>query len=289
MMEGVLFLQDQYVESKPRPKILCASSATGKKHWLEGEYLKPFLKGSLNIRRYHLANLEKRLLFPYEMAGSKCVLVDAKKLEREYPLTWAYFGENRKRLSQRGGGQLGTAWYGYVYRKNHARFVGPKLLAPSIAAGSCFAADFEGIFYFVGSGGGGGGGYGIRLLEHTFFSNRYLLGVLNSRVVTAYLKTTSTTFRGGYIALNKQYIENVPIPALDLSEHLDRTRHDRMVQLVEGMLSLRERLALARNEHQKTLLARQIEAADRQIDRLVYELYGLTDEEIRIVEETVSG
>jgi len=36
---------------------------------------------------------------------------------------------------------------------------------------------------------------------------------------------------------------------------------------------------------QKAALQRQIDTTDRQIDRLVYELYGLTDEEIRIVEE----
>ena len=35
----------------------------------------------------------------------------------------------------------------------------------------------------------------------------------------------------------------------------------------------------------KTRLQREIKAADRQIDQLVYELYGLTEEEIRIVEE----
>jgi hypothetical protein len=35
----------------------------------------------------------------------------------------------------------------------------------------------------------------------------------------------------------------------------------------------------------RELLQRQIDATDREIDRLVYDLYGLTDEEIRIVEE----
>ena len=41
---------------------------------------------------------------------------------------------------------------------------------------------------------------------------------------------------------------------------------------------------MARTEHDKTTLQRQIDATDHQIDRLVYELYGLTDEEIGIVE-----
>ena len=41
----------------------------------------------------------------------------------------------------------------------------------------------------------------------------------------------------------------------------------------------------ARTNHEQTLLQRQIEATDGQIDKLVYELYGLTEEEIKIVEE----
>jgi hypothetical protein len=40
--------------------------------------------------------------------------------------------------------------------------------------------------------------------------------------------------------------------------------------------------------HDKTVLQRQIDATDRQIDRLVYELYDLTDDEIRIVEESTA-
>jgi cell division protein FtsL len=57
-----------------------------------------------------------------------------------------------------------------------------------------------------------------------------------------------------------------------------------MVALVESMLSLNKQLAAANTGHEKTSLQRQIDATDRQIDQLVYELYGLTDEEIAIVE-----
>ena len=45
-------------------------------------------------------------------------------------------------------------------------------------------------------------------------------------------------------------------------------------------------LQSAKTPHDKNMLQRQIDATDKQIDRLVYELYGLTDEEIRIVEES---
>ena len=58
-----------------------------------------------------------------------------------------------------------------------------------------------------------------------------------------------------------------------------------MVARVERMLTLHKQLAAARTGHDQTLLQRQIEATDARIDRLVYGLYGLTDEEIAIVEE----
>jgi hypothetical protein len=57
-----------------------------------------------------------------------------------------------------------------------------------------------------------------------------------------------------------------------------------MVALVEEMLSVHKRLQAAKTPHERTRLERQIAATDRRIDRLVYELYGLTGEEIRIIE-----
>jgi len=59
-----------------------------------------------------------------------------------------------------------------------------------------------------------------------------------------------------------------------------------MVSLVDQMLSIHKRLHEARTPHEQTVLPRQIEATDGQIDALVYELYGLTEEEISIVERT---
>jgi len=57
-----------------------------------------------------------------------------------------------------------------------------------------------------------------------------------------------------------------------------------MVSLVTQMHDLNKKVQDARLEQEKTQLSRQIEATDGAIDTLVYELYGLTEEEIRIVE-----
>jgi len=58
-----------------------------------------------------------------------------------------------------------------------------------------------------------------------------------------------------------------------------------MVSLVENVLDLHRRLSESKTGHEKTLLSRQIESTDRQIDGLVYEPCGLTEEEIAIVED----
>ena len=58
---------------------------------------------------------------------------------------------------------------------------------------------------------------------------------------------------------------------------------------MQRILSLHKQLESAGTGHQKTVLQRQIETTDRQIDRLVYELYELSDEEIAIVEEATQS
>jgi hypothetical protein len=64
----------------------------------------------------------------------------------------------------------------------------------------------------------------------------------------------------------------------------DRARHDRMVDLVDHMLDLHKKLPTIQTPHEKETIQRQIDATDSQIDRLIYELYDLTEEKIRIVE-----
>jgi hypothetical protein len=50
------------------------------------------------------------------------------------------------------------------------------------------------------------------------------------------------------------------------------------------MLVLKKKEQAETLPHTKTMVGRQIQALDKQIDRLVYVLYGLTEEEIKVVE-----
>ena len=76
-----------------------------------------------------------------------------------------------------------------------------------------------------------------------------------------------------------------PVRIIDFSNKSDKTRHDQVVKLVEQMQGTPEQeVAVAKTPQGKTNLERQIAATDTQIDRLVYDLYALTADEIQLVE-----
>jgi len=112
---------------------------------------------------------------------------------------------------------------------------------------------------------------------------KYLLGFLNSVLMTFYYRNRLITNRRSIAQLKKVHLDAIPIRTINFDDPADVARHDNMVGLVERMLTLHQKLAAAAIPADKQLYQRQIEATDRQIDALVYELYGLTEEEIEIV------
>jgi hypothetical protein len=129
------------------------------------------------------------------------------------------------------------------------------------------------------TGGGSGPFYGIRPHPDSGLSLKHLLGLLNSKFFGWVVRSQSTPLRGGYYKYSKQYIESTPIPSPS-----DKSRYYQMERLVEQMLDLHKRQPKARTPQEQTAIERQIAATDAQIDRLVYDLYGLTEDEIKIVE-----
>ena len=155
-----------------------------------------------------------------------------------------------------------------------------KIFTPDIAARASLSFDETGEVFFTG---GVAGGYGI--LAKPEYRQEYILGLLNSKVLDWMIRQTATQMRGGYYSYESRFIRNLPIHTLNLSASVDKARHDKMVGLVERILNLHKQLAAAMNPNDKTQLEREIEATDRQIDQMVYELYELTGEEIKIVDD----
>ncbi len=114
----------------------------------------------------------------------------------------------------------------------------------------------------------------------------YLMGILNSKLFVFIYRLLSLE-KGRVLAQVKPtLLLKLPIRETDFTNLSEKAQHDRMVELVEQMLNLHKQLTEAKLPQAQTMLKRQIETTDKQIDKLVYELYGLTDEEIQRVEES---
>jgi hypothetical protein len=120
-------------------------------------------------------------------------------------------------------------------------------------------------------------------------SDLYYTAVLNSCLYVYYFGhfVATRNLQGEYSDVVPQMIRSLPVRQPDLSDAAERQRHDHLADLAETMRILYENYQHATTSHDKKLIQRQIDATDNQIDQLVYELYDLTEEEIRIVEEAI--
>lgn len=112
----------------------------------------------------------------------------------------------------------------------------------------------------------------------------YFAGILNSRLLWKWYQHRAKR-RGAGLEINGHVLARSPVRRIDFENPAEVKSHDRLVELVGQMLRLNIRCRAANRTSGQTELTCQIGAMDREIDALVYDLYGLPDEEVRIVEE----
>ena len=112
----------------------------------------------------------------------------------------------------------------------------------------------------------------------------YFAGLLNSKLLWNWYSHYAKR-RGVALEINGNVLARTPIRRINVSDAGDKSRHDEMVAKVGAMLEAKKQLAKAKTDKDKTYYENKCAALDRQIDRLVYDLYGLTEDEIRIVEQ----
>ena len=256
--------------------ITARSERLGKDVKLERAAVSRFLQGR-EIKRYRILPSRKVVVTPYSTEERCATLISENELKRRFPLAYRYLCDNKDLLRRREDGRFrGREWYQYGREQNIDLMLSPKILVPDIACAASFALDENGEYSFTS-------GYGIILRPDVRESCKYVLGLLNSRLLDFFLKKVSTTMRGGYFRYFTQFIEKLPIRSIDFANPREKAAHERMVKLVDAMLLLHKQL-LETDSAGRRVFQRQIDATDAEIDRLVYALYGLTDEEVAIVE-----
>jgi len=124
----------------------------------------------------------------------------------------------------------------------------------------------------------------VFIIHSTRIALKYLVGLLNSKLLGFLYKFRNPQTGKVFAEIKPAVVKELPIRRVDFSDPADKSRHDKMVAKVEAMLEAKKQLAKARTDKDKNYYENKCAALDRQIDRLVYDLYGLTEDEIAIVE-----
>ena len=123
------------------------------------------------------------------------------------------------------------------------------------------------------------------VIFNTNLSFKYLLGILNSRMISFWFAEKFQKFqRKIFPQFKVKELKLFPIHSIDLNNPDDVIKYEKMISLVEGMLELNKTKTKEKNSETLRRLETRITATDRQIDRLVYDLYDLTAGEIALVE-----
>ena len=264
-------------------RLLTVTCHAARAQHLEATLLRPVLRGR-DVRRYRTGEDPKLLIFPYRVREDEFVILPETEL-RQYENIHSLLSQNREKLGQRiwfgkGAAELSGAWYGMMYLDSYSSFALPHIVTPSLSNRSNFALGTGALFAT-----GTAGVTSVIPLQDIDEDILYLLGVLNSRLISFHVTSHSPIFSGGYYKFSSAYLKRLPIRRINFDGPDDVARHGKMVALVGRMLDLHKKLAAATIPADKELYQRQIEATDQEIDGLVYELYGLTEEEVAIVEQ----
>lgn len=228
-------------------------------HPSSAEVLKPFLRGR-DVKRWCVESHDLWLLFipwHFPLHNDSSIQGVSKKAEQEflklYPAIFTHLLNFKDKLLKRSKDETNVTYEWYALHRSAAtyqtEFNTPKILYQEIATYQAFAWDNQN-FYSN---------------NKTFLipdSNLYILGLLNSKMVWFFLNYIASKLQGGAYAMQSPYVSQIPIPTVSEPDRL----------AIEALV-------------QKCLDAKGVGVLEweAEIDDRVAHLYGLTDEEMKII------
>ncbi|NCU32017.1 MAG: hypothetical protein EOM23_03555 [Candidatus Moranbacteria bacterium] len=187
---------------------------------------------------------------------------DVNKWIVRYGDILAYFNKTAKR---------GGCWDEKIHN------AAPKLIVRQIGAVPVFGIDLKGycclntVFMVVPK-------------EKSEIDLKFLLGILNSKFIANYWSKNFSDLRTTFPKIKGRYLEKLPIPIMDDNQPEPKKAHDDLVNYVDQILQLNEEKDKTKLQSKILQIDEKIEYCENRINQIVYQLYDLTEEEIKTVE-----
>ncbi len=225
---------------------------------IEKNICRPFIYGE-DVLRFSIPVTRKLLLFPYTKASGKYRLYTIDELAIKYPLALNYLNEFKEVLLSRKTRLTEDSFYKYSAARSLNEYEQFKILIPDMLVSCRVGLDPDGTFFT---------GPAIHCPVFKDEVNQYAyFAILNSRLFWFYISHTSTALRGNAYRLTPEFLNDFSFPELDIEIQKE------LESLVRNILQLNSE---RRFEDTSKL--------EHSIDRVIYELYGLTNAEVRLVD-----
>lgn len=250
---------------------------------IERGILFPYAYRGGEVDRYMPVEPDSVIIYPYESGkDGAAVLLSEHMVKTKFPNAYAHLLKSKNDLRERQDSRKfyarGADWYRHLRAGTFNHIRSTKLALKGIALRCTVGLLPENTAF------DGARCPSVILENLRGCSPQYFLGLLNSRLATVHLKAICSPKLHGYIEFSARAVTSFPVRVIDFSKPADKARHDKLVGLVDKMLVLTPKLRAAKNESEQQTLQNAVTATDRQIDQLVYELYGLTEDEKNLVE-----
>ncbi|MGV8964263.1 MAG: Eco57I restriction-modification methylase domain-containing protein [Candidatus Saccharimonadaceae bacterium] len=126
--------------------------------------------------------------------------------------------------------------------------------------------------------------YNVYLKENIIVSLKYFLGVMNSKATEFFWKKNNSDEKKTFPKVKKEAILSIPIPIIS---KYNTQYYDEIVKLVDHILQLNQEKSETNLQTKITQLESKIDYCENRINEIVYQLYDLTPDEIKIVEDKI--
>jgi hypothetical protein len=228
---------------------------------LESKSLLPLIRAN-NCKRYDYANYDLRIIYPFKNEEGATILLSEQEFKNTYPNTYNYLISQRELLEERKDSRKtfedSNKWYSLTRFGQLENFTKEKIVFPGEQKSPKFSIDIN------QSGYSGARVFGVTITDPEI-NLKYLLALLNSRVIAFVIQSTFPVKAGGYFSMSSTFVDKLPIVQLALN------KQQPIIELVDKILEAKQN-------------GYETKSLEDQIDQLVYQLYNLTQEEINIIE-----
>lgn len=240
------------------------SNRLDKNIFIEKNIVKPLLKGE-DVKKYASLTPNHYVIYPHHVKDGKTIPYDESEMKLKFPNTYEYFLNFKEELIDKKIRYKTNPsyWYSLHRSRELSIFETPKIITPEISLGTNMSIDYDNLLHNTKC-------YSF-ILNPEFDRIGLIpyLAILNSTVHWYYLKNTGYVLRGGFFTFKTKYIENFPLPELNLQQSKS------LKTIAEYVLAITKNHTIKYDEFVPN--SHIIKTFEELIDAMVMELYFNSD------------